>query len=101
MRTLRTLLAAAVLGLAATADATPLKVYISADMEGVAGVVTPDQLGPAGFEYERVRGCACRGRHRVPGCRLARQRGEPADREVPQGRPDRAVHAAPAHDDGG
>ncbi len=34
----------------------PLKVYISADMEGVAGVVTADQLGPTGFEYERFRG---------------------------------------------
>jgi D-amino peptidase len=33
-----------------------LKVYISADMEGVAGVVTADQLGPPGFEYERFRG---------------------------------------------
>jgi D-amino peptidase len=33
-----------------------LKVYISADMEGVAGVVTGDQLGPPGFEYERFRG---------------------------------------------
>ena len=33
-----------------------LKVYISADMEGVAGVVTEQQLGPAGFEYERFRG---------------------------------------------
>ncbi len=33
-----------------------LKVYISADMEGVAGVVTGDQLGPQGFEYERFRG---------------------------------------------
>lgn len=33
----------------------PLKVYISADMEGVAGVVTGDQLGPTGFEYERFR----------------------------------------------
>lgn len=32
-----------------------LKVYISVDMEGVAGVVTPDQLGPGGFEYERFR----------------------------------------------
>ena len=32
-----------------------LKVYISVDMEGVAGVVTPDQLGPSGFEYERFR----------------------------------------------
>ncbi len=32
-----------------------LKVFISADMEGVAGAVTPDQLGPAGFEYARFR----------------------------------------------
>ena len=33
----------------------PLKVYISADMEGVVGAVTGDQLGPGGFEYERFR----------------------------------------------
>ncbi len=33
-----------------------LKVYVSADMEGIAGVVTGDQLGPPGFEYERFRG---------------------------------------------
>ena len=32
-----------------------LKVYISADMEGVAGVVTGEQLGPTGFEYQRFR----------------------------------------------
>ncbi len=32
-----------------------LKVYISADMEGVAGIVTGDQLGPAGFEYQKAR----------------------------------------------
>lgn len=32
-----------------------LKVYISADMEGVVGVVTGDQLGPSGFEYQRAR----------------------------------------------
>lgn len=38
------------------AAAQPTKVYISADMEGVAGVVTGDQLGPQGFEYERFRG---------------------------------------------
>ncbi len=31
------------------------KVYISVDMEGVAGVVTGDQLIPGGFEYERFR----------------------------------------------
>jgi len=32
-----------------------LKIYISADMEGVAGAVTDEQLGPDGFEYERFR----------------------------------------------
>jgi len=32
-----------------------LKIYISADMEGVVGTVTSDQLGPGGFEYERFR----------------------------------------------
>lgn len=33
----------------------PLKVYISVDMEGIGGVVTSEQLGPAGFEYQRAR----------------------------------------------
>ena len=33
----------------------PLKVYISVDMEGIAGIVTADQLTPTGFEYERAR----------------------------------------------
>jgi len=33
-----------------------MKVYVSVDMEGIAGVVTGDQLGPPGFEYERFRG---------------------------------------------
>src|SRR5205085_7416004 len=35
----------------------PLRVFISVDMEGIAGVVNPAQLGPgaAGFEYERFR----------------------------------------------
>lgn len=32
-----------------------LKVYISADMEGLAGVVSDAQLGPEGFEYQRFR----------------------------------------------
>ena len=39
-------------------DATaqrPFKVYISVDMEGIAGVVSGDQLGPTGFEYGRAR----------------------------------------------
>ncbi len=35
--------------------AKKLKVYISVDMEGIAGVVTMDQLVPTGFEYERFR----------------------------------------------
>lgn len=32
-----------------------LKVHISVDMEGIAGVVTQEQLGPPGFEYSRFR----------------------------------------------
>jgi len=32
-----------------------LKVLISVDMEGVAGVVSADQLSPSSFEYERFR----------------------------------------------
>jgi D-amino peptidase len=32
-----------------------LKIYISADMEGVVGSVTDAQLGPDGFEYQRFR----------------------------------------------
>ena len=32
-----------------------LKVYISAEMEGVAGVATGDHLGPTGFEYQKAR----------------------------------------------
>ena len=42
--------------LAASATAAPVRVYISADMEGVGGVVSGDQLGPQSFEYERFRG---------------------------------------------
>jgi D-amino peptidase len=33
-----------------------LKIFISADMEGVVGVVSDEQIGPGGFEYERFRG---------------------------------------------
>lgn len=32
-----------------------LKIFISADMEGVTGVVTGEQLSPTGFEYQRFR----------------------------------------------
>ena len=48
---------AATLWLAGPAQAQQrgLKVYISADMEGVVGAVTGDQLGPSGFEYARFR----------------------------------------------
>ena len=37
------------------APAKKLKIFIAVDMEGVTGVVTNDQLGPEGFEYERFR----------------------------------------------
>ena len=37
------------------AQTRPLKIYISADMEGITGVVTGEQLGPTGFEYARFR----------------------------------------------
>jgi D-amino peptidase len=41
---------------AATAGAQrPLKVYISADMEGITGVASADQLGPTAFEYGQAR----------------------------------------------
>ena len=43
------------LATACGANAASLKVYISADMEGVAGVVSRDQLGPKGFEYGQFR----------------------------------------------
>jgi D-amino peptidase len=32
-----------------------MKIFISADMEGVTGVVTGEQLSPTGFEYQRFR----------------------------------------------
>jgi D-amino peptidase len=42
---------------AATLSGQPrgLRIYISADMEGIGGVVTGEQLGPTGFEYLRFR----------------------------------------------
>lgn len=50
------LVLSALAGAAGTAAGqAPLKVYISADMEGVTGVVSPEQLGPTGFEYQRAR----------------------------------------------
>ncbi|HTE45548.1 MAG TPA: M55 family metallopeptidase [Gemmatimonadaceae bacterium] len=47
---------AVVFAAASTAGAQrPLKVYISVDMEGITGVASADQLGPASFEYQRAR----------------------------------------------
>ncbi|HJS59056.1 MAG TPA: M55 family metallopeptidase [Vicinamibacteria bacterium] len=45
-------------GASISAGAEPprkLKVHVSVDMEGVAGVVSGDQLGPTEFEYQRFR----------------------------------------------
>ena len=43
-------------GIAAAAEPPrKLKVHVSVDMEGVAGVVSGDQLGPTEFEYQRFR----------------------------------------------
>jgi D-amino peptidase len=36
-------------------SAKRMKIFISADMEGVTGAVTGEQLGPTGFEYQRFR----------------------------------------------
>lgn len=56
---MRTRLLAACMMLAAVlpvrAQEDGLKIYISADMEGVVGAVTGEQLSPGGFEYERFR----------------------------------------------
>lgn len=38
-----------------TGETPQLRVYISVDMEGVAGVVNEAQLAPGGFEYEKFR----------------------------------------------
>jgi len=50
-------MALCLLGVAITikAQGKKMKIYISADMEGVVGVVTNEQLGPQGFEYQRFR----------------------------------------------
>jgi len=44
-----------IFAVAVNAQEQRLKIYISADMEGIAGVVTGEQLGPQGFEYARFR----------------------------------------------
>jgi D-amino peptidase len=55
MRKVFCLLCLPLLAVAASAQVGKLKVYISSDMEGVAGVVTADQLGPGSFEYLKFR----------------------------------------------
>lgn len=54
-RILRTAAALSLVFATAASAQDGLKVYISADLEGVVGVVTGDQLGPGGFEYGRFR----------------------------------------------
>src|SRR3954449_2306013 len=46
---------AAIFPLSVVAQPRTLKIFIAVDMEGIAGVVTGDQLTPKGFEYERFR----------------------------------------------
>ena len=84
-----------------------LKVLISVDMEGVAGAVTGEQLGPTGFEYRpisRVHDAGSAGgrqrgaRRRRDGDRRrrrTRQRAEPAHRSVSHECPRHQVVAAP------
>lgn len=52
---MRTIVLALLGSLTAGPSFSQVKVYISADMEGIGGVVTGDQLGTAGFEYQRFR----------------------------------------------
>ena len=55
-RVMKRLLAALLLTpLLVQAQPRPRKIFISADMEGITGVVQPAQLGPDGFEYQRAR----------------------------------------------
>ena len=52
---LLTILISAIAAISATAQSKKMKIYISADMEGITGVVTGEQLSPQGFEYQRFR----------------------------------------------
>lgn len=49
------ILSTVLLAQTALAQSAGLKIYISADMEGVVGAVTGEQLSPGGFEYEKFR----------------------------------------------
>ena len=55
MKRRRGLCPALLLLLAPAAALAGPRIFISADMEGVAGAVTGEQLGPGGFEYQRFR----------------------------------------------
>ncbi len=55
IRTIAFLGATLVLAGRAEPQCNGLKIYISADMEGVVGAVTGEQPGPSGFEYGRFR----------------------------------------------
>ena len=44
-----------VLALLSVPARAELRVFVSVDMEGVAGVATDQQLSPQGFEYARFR----------------------------------------------
>lgn len=55
LRALYLALSLIVFAVAANAQEPNVRIYISADMEGVVGVVTGEQLGPQGFEYARFR----------------------------------------------
>src|SRR3954451_9531858 len=52
---IRFVLLTAIAGASSLAAQRRLKVYISADMEGITGVASADQLAPASFEYGRAR----------------------------------------------
>ena len=54
-RAMKTLALALLFTASLSAQPRGLKIYISADMEGVGGVVTDQQLGPTGFEYAKAR----------------------------------------------
>lgn len=45
----------ALLSAASASAADGRRIFVSVDMEGIAGVVTPEQLGPQGFDYPRFR----------------------------------------------
>jgi len=55
IRNMLSAFAALCFSLGASAQDDGLKIYISADMEGLVGTVTDAQLSPGGFEYERFR----------------------------------------------